>query len=752
MRIKTGKSLLLLLIVGLILTSVLKWYPIPEISSVYGTRVYSSDSVLLGMRISKLSEWRFKSSGPLPENYLKTLLHQEDRYFFYHPGVNPTAIARAAWVNLKAGKVKQGGSTITMQLARMLLKNKDRSLSSKLEEVAVSFCLEARYSKKELLQQYASLVPMGGNLVGIEAGCQLYFGSDSRQISFAQAALLTLLPNNPGKVFPGRNIEYLRKRRDHLLISMVKSGKMPKRFLEAAIKEPLPQGRFHTDDWAPHFVSLCAAERQTGGDLFTSLKFDLQKRAQNTLERFLIKIANLNVSNAALLIAEVESQKVLAWVGNSTLAIEGREIDMLTRPRSYGSLLKPFLYGFCLSDGLLLPHQWVADVPKQFGSYHPQNASGRYVGLISASAALAASLNVPAVDMLQQFGYERFHTLCLHAGLKDLHQPSEHYGLSIILGGAEVRPVQIAGLYLSLANQAKSVSLKTGVHQWDFSLLKISPLSASFTVNALKESRRPNEFGEWVIHRRDKAVSWKTGTSFGSRDAWCVGFDEQYLVLIWLGNASGAGKPGISGLGSATPLFFEVMDQLPHVHNSEKKYKPKMGHKVLTCAQTGFPRGLYCPEINEINLDVPQLKVGVCPYHKPTENLDKSVRCSQATVALHLDPVTKYYTMKAGLLPLPRSPEVPLELETAPVFLYPRGTVSLAIPRHHTEAFFIAEALPGNGAKKLYWHLGDHYLGSTITDPHQMKIVASAGEYRLVIVNEKGAEHAVTIKIPQAEF
>ncbi len=746
MRYISWKRVWLVLIALLI--SAFWWFPIPSFPDSYGLRVYSNDSALLGYRLSKEGEWRFKSAKQLPDTYLKTLIWQEDRYFFYHPGINPISLIRATWVNLKAGKVKQGGSTLTMQLSRMLLRNRKRSLWNKFREIWISLCLEARHSKNEILQHYTSMVPMGSNVVGLKAGSQLYFGNRAEHLTYAQSALLTLLPNHPGHIYPGRNMDRLLGRRNRLLVGLAQAGEMPAQFLPAALQEPLPVGKLLIKELAPHFVDACVKQEPKGGDFYTTIDHKVQGLALSKLEEYMNRLSSQQVSNGAVMVIGRESHEVLAWVGNTSKSVDGQSIDMLDKPRSYGSLLKPFLYGFCLSEGLLLPHQWVEDLPRQFGSYHPKNASGRHVGLLPASAALAGSLNVTAVDWLYQFGYERFHLLCREAGLTDLTQPAGHYGLSIILGGGEVRPSQIAGLYLSLANEGKEVNMNTGLKEWKFSLSKLSPSAAYYTHMALTESRRPNEQGEWVQHGSGTMVSWKTGTSFGARDAWCAGFSKSHVVLVWLGNASGLGRPGLSGLHSAAPLFFELINRLEAQAELESEMLPPGSKQVSTCGLTGFPKGPYCPKSKQVLTDAKQLSMGVCRYHvKSAGTLSHASGEPVEAVSLNMSPLLSYYTGKAGLFDFINSNSQTEDRKSAPVFLYPRGRVVLSIPKHYKETFFIAEAIPGDRAELLYWHLNDRYLGSTHRMPHQMKIAAPEGNYRLKVINEKGLEQIVSFVI-----
>ncbi|MFQ3548063.1 MAG: penicillin-binding protein 1C, partial [Termitinemataceae bacterium] len=544
--------------------------PDPLFMVPYSPVLYDRQGDLLGAQIAPDGQWRLPLATQVPTKFATALRIVEDRRFYVHPGVDPLALVRAAFLNMSQGRVVSGGSTLTMQTVRLFRGNRNRTLTEKLVEMVLAFRLECSYSKQEILALYSAHAPFGGNVVGLEAASWRWFGHPSRDLSWAEAATLAVLPNNPGLVHPGANRNLLQEKRDALLKRLYELGVLDQETYYLALQEPLPGPPNNLPRSAPHLLARAAA---TAGAvrITTTLDGNLQRRATAILERYVEQFSRNGVMNGACIMLDTRTSEVLAYVGNVFASEEpvryGRSVDIISAPRSSGSLLKPFLYAAMLDSGDLLPTEIVSDIPTRIGSYNPENFAKSYLGAIPADQALARSLNIPAVRELRMYGVDRFARLLRQLGFSTLFRPGEEYGLPLILGGAEVTLWDAAGVYAGLARRAlrndseaaffspqykKTMTMDAGIGQ--------SPLSrgaAWLTLEALSMVNRPGEDGAWQLFSRSRKVAWKTGTSFGFRDAWSIGTTPEYTVGVWIGNASGEGRAELQGSLTAAPVMWE---------------------------------------------------------------------------------------------------------------------------------------------------------------------------------------------------
>ena len=547
----------------------------------YSTVVESAEGELLGARIADDGQWRFPPCDTVPERFAAAIIQFEDRHFRWHPGVDPGALVRAAVDNARSGHVVSGGSTLTMQVIR-LSRQKERNLWQKIIEAVQATRLELRYSKKHILALYASHAPFGGNVVGLEAAAWRYFGRPAAELSWAEAATLAVLPNAPSSIHPGKNREELLQKRNRLLRRLLEHGDMTTDDYEAALEEPLPGAPLPLPAWASHYVEGCPRGVRT----VSTLQFPLQKAVEAVVNRRSDELAREGIADMAAIVMDNRTGDVVAYVGNASPGREraGVAVDIARAPRSTGSILKPFLYAAALEDGTILPKTLLPDTP--------QNFDRQYYGAVAADEALARSLNVPAVFLLRQYGVPRFHALLKEAGLTTLTEAPEHYGLSLILGGAEGRLKEITAAYSRMATD--------------------SGLSAYYTLEALKEVNRPDEL-DWRLIRSVRKAAWKTGTSYGFRDAWAVGMTPAYTIGVWAGNADGHGVPGLTGAHTAGPVLFDILNLLP----ADDRWFPEpetAGAWVAVCGDSGMLAGPDCPG-KEMLIPAAGLDSEPCPYH-----------------------------------------------------------------------------------------------------------------------------------------
>jgi len=754
--------ILLLAAGGLLILVLFIPLPRPLFDSPRSTVLLDREGTLLGARIAGDEQWRFPPETSLPERYKLCLVRFEDKRFYFHPGVDPLAVGRSIIVNLRARRVLTGASTISMQVIRLAYPDRPRTLPVKVLEALQALKLELFRSKEDILLIYASNAPYGGNTVGLSAAAWRYWNRDSADLSWAEAALLAVLPNAPALMHPGRNRELLLEKRNALLKSLASEGKLDPLTLSLAMEEPLPEKPLPLPSLAPHLLQRVIEEQGEGVLQKTTIDRTLQGQVLKEMARHSRNLSRRGIYNAAVLVADLENGDVLAYGGNNPddgSGLHGHAVDIVTASRSTGSLLKPLLYALSLQDGLILPDQLIRDTPLFFGTYSPENFHHSYDGAVPASNALIRSLNVPFVSLLQDYSYSRFHGELKALGL-NLPEPADHYGLALILGGAESSLWELTGLFAGMGRRLKNPEDQAPFFDLRYDPEKQSPrhtasspdaASLWFTFEAMKNLIRPET--SWEYFNTSRPVAWKTGTSMGGRDAWAIGVTPRYALGVWVGNADGEGRPGINGLKAAAPLLFDIIRQLPEVPSNEKAWfdTPLDGMQLeKICTVSGFKAGPDCPSEDRL---IPRKGEGsrICPYHRiihldanglyQVDSLTTPVRNMQHVSWFVLPPVQEFYYRQVhnSYKPLPPFPGEE-DQDPGLSFLYPASQDSIIrIPRLFggQAGQVVFEAALRESQRLLYWHLDNEYIGYTRYN-HQMGIKAEAGEHRVTIVDEKG--------------
>ena len=564
------------------LLAVLVWFyfclPNPLFEEAYATILLDAHGDLLSARISSDEQWRFPESDSIPYKCKHAIRLFEDEYFYQHPGINPISLYRALQQNITNKRVVSGGSTISMQVIRMACKHSSRSLFIKLYEMILALRLEIKYSKEDILRMYVSHAPFGGNVVGIDAASWRYFNRPAYMLSWSESATLAVLPNAPALVHPGKNRHVLLQKRNTLLAKLYAKGIIDSVTCVLAQEESLLSEPYSIPNAAPHLINRALQDGLGGTTIRSTLEKRIHLHACDVAMRYALRYKGNHISNIAILVIHTISGKVLAYVGN--VVIPGVDnssfVDIIDAPRSSGSVLKPFLYTAMLSEGDLLPNQLIADIPTTIAGYRPQNFEKNYVGAVSASQALAHSLNIPAVRMLQEFGIEKFHFILQNLSFSTTTKHPNHYGLSLILGGAETRLWDVTSAYASMARSLIHYTQLSGEYMKndychahytetnndiEYSATSHSVFSAGSIYECMQTlSTLERPWGEtgWKAFASSKKIAWKTGTSFGHRDAWSVGVTPEYTVGVWVGNASGKGRPGLTGLQYASPIMSKL--------------------------------------------------------------------------------------------------------------------------------------------------------------------------------------------------
>lgn len=747
------------------------------------TVILDSDGRLLGAMIASDGQWRFPPADSLPEKYKECVLLFEDEHFYSHPGFNPLALARALQQNIKSGEVVSGGSTISMQVMRLAGDGGSRSYFRKLKEIFQSILLELVTSKEDIFCLYASNAPFGGNVVGIDAASWRYFNRDKFEMSWAESALLAVLPNSPSLMHPGRNRDELREKRDRLLLKLLEKEIIDSTTFILAKLEEIPLKPAPLPQLSPHLLSRAYVEHK-GEMSITTIDQSLQQQVNRIVEKHMRALEANEIYNAAVIVAEVESGDVLAYLGNNMDNFRGSHqnfVDVAIAPRSTGSILKPVLYALMMEDGSILPNTLVPDVPTFIAGYTPKNFSRSYDGAVPAKRALSRSLNIPAVRMLRHYGYPRFTQMLRDLDLRHVSRPADDYGLSIILGGAEASLWDLCGMYAGLSRILKHFYEYSGrydrgdLHRLNYIAREkdeqtvkelteeaeiVSAASIYLTYEALLEVNRPLEEANYELFRSSEKIAWKTGTSFGFKDAWAIGTTPSYVVGVWVGNADGEGRPGLVGVEAAAPILFEIFRLLPNTDWFDAPYDELV--KIAVCHESGHRPNEYCDNIDSIYVTKAGLNTEVCPYHQlihldPEEKFRVNNDCESVYNMVHkpwfvLPPVMEWYykdnhPFYRRLPPLrddcqDNSSAADIE------FIYPRPFSRLMIPtgldgKPGRVVFEIAHRKPST---KVYWHLDEIYLGET-QHIHQMSCHPEKGKHVLRVVDENGVEEELVFEV-----
>ena len=720
----------------------------------YSTVVTDRNEELLGARIASDGQWRFPPRNTTPEKIKECLITFEDKHFYHHWGVNPFAIGRAFYQNVKNKRIVSGGSTLTMQTIR-LARNESRTFREKLIEMIWATRLEFRASKEEILSMYISHAPFGGNVVGLDAAAWRYFGHSADDLSWAESAMLAVLPNAPAMIHLSKGRKTLLDKRNRLLKQLLEKKTIDSSTYELAISEPLPDEPHALPHIAPYLVSRFYQERN-GEYSRSTINKGIQTQVEDLAERWSNEFGRSDIRNLAILVIDIPSNQVVAYCGNVHFDRKqgGNQVDVIQAPRSTGSILKPFLYYAMLQEGSLLPDMLLLDVPVNINGFTPQNFSMQFEGAVPASEALARSLNIPAVTMLQRYGVPKFHSFLQQIGLKTINRSSSHYGLSLILGGAEATLWDVTNAYAMMGRSLlqlpqRSCSLLLPTSRITESTDPFQPGAVWQTFDALKEVNRPEEI-DWKSIPSMQTIAWKTGTSYGFRDAWAVGVTPRNAVGVWVGNATGEGKPGLVGAQTAGPVLFDIFNLLPA--SSWFTRPTGIFVEAEVCRKSGHLKGRFCDETDTLLVLPAGLRTEACPYHHlVTLSADESQRiyenCANTEPTLQkswftLPPVWEWYYKQhhPEYKPLPPFKAGCGEDTFQPMqFIYPPMNARIKLPKQldGSKGFLTVELAHSNPNATIFWHLDETYQAQT-QDFHKISLQPAAGKHSLTAVDGEG--------------
>jgi len=713
----------------------------------YATVVNDRNGELLGARIADDGQWRFPPCDTVPEKFRICLTQFEDRYFRYHWGVNPLAVGRAVFQNIRARRIVSGGSTITMQLIR-ISRNKNRTFIEKIYEAILATRIEFRYSKNKILALYASHAPFGGNVVGLDAAAWRYFGHSANQLSWAESATLAVLPNAPAMLHLSKNRDALREKRNRLLKRLLDEKIIDETSYDLALSEDLPGEPIPLPQIAPHYVSY-AYQTHKGEQITSTIDKDLQIRIEDLLDIWHSEFLRQDIRNMAAIVIDVKTNNILVYCGNVRFneTNSGNQVDIIRSDRSTGSILKPFLYYAALQEGDILPFTLLPDIPLNINGFSPQNFNRSYEGAVPAAEAVARSLNVPLVNLLRQYGVPKFYDFLKQHQIASLPQSADHYGLSLILGGAEAQLGDLANAYADMARSL--LNLKSS----------FNPAAVWQVFDAIKEVNRPEEI-DWRTIPSMQTIAWKTGTSYGFRDAWAIGVTPKYVVGVWAGNSSGEGKPNLVGARTAGPVMFDIFERLP----SSKWFERPSGVFVEAeiCRQSGHLKGRFCEDVDTMLICPEGLRTNACPYHirvnlTPDKRFRVYEHCAETNAILQeswfvLPPAWAWYYRQKH----PEYKSLPPFLlgcggdELNPMqFIYPQGGSATVYPQKQLDGSIgdiTFELAHSNRNATVFWHIDNEYITST-TDFHKLSVKLAAGIHTVTVVDDEGNTLSCRIEV-----
>jgi len=742
--------------------------PLPNIKPSYSKVLYSKEGILLSATISDDQQWCFPMDEEIPDKLTACIIIYEDEYFAYHPGVNPFSIIKAMWVNTKSGKTLRGASTIPMQVMRIKNRNAERNWYNKIKETLGAVKYSLLHRDKTILREWCEIAPFGGNTIGIKAAALRYFGRSVDKLSWAEYALLAVMPNGPSFANLTKNRKILQQKRDFLLRKLQRKGYFGTDELELYLDEELPVETKSIPQDAYHALQFLA-KKNPGQNIFRStIPYDLQIRIQEILNRESTFLKIDDIRNIAAIVVDIKSNHLIAYQGN-VVAADGKfsYVDISQAPRSYGSLLKPLLYAHTLETAQLLPHEMVADIPTAIGDFQPENFDKKYRGAVPFEEMLIQSLNVPAVRVLNTVGLQSFYDMIKRLDISYLNKGADHYGLSIILGGGESSLWDLCRIYKGFAQNYNGFSdpYKQVQFLTDFpsesskNVFAFSAGTMDYMVKAMSDLTRPREEKSWKMYGTDYKIAWKTGTSYGHKDAWALGFNGRYMVGVWVGNEGGEGRFDLTGITKAAPVMFKLFNALPD--NQWFATTPVYHNKeiITICIESGKIAGPLCKKTEKITTEKVSFKYQPCHYHQEIlfnkEGLAISEDCAQQAsrkdTLFVLPSYMEYYYKNAHMdyKGIPIHDPACLPSASSCKIIYPNDGLKIFLPKESAEKQneLIVKAYHREKDARIFWFVDDDYKKVTSNAPHNCLLKLKTGAHTLTITDQWGNRDQVTFEI-----
>ena len=749
----------LLLVFFLFFLLLNKVFPLPD-KIEYSTIITDNKGEVIHAFLTKDEKWRMKTTLDEVSPVLrKTIIRKEDRYFYYHPGINPIAVIRASFYNLIHSRRTSGASTITMQVARALEPGK-RTYLKKIAEVFRALQLEWKYNKEDILLLYLNLVPYGSNIEGVKSASVLYFEKNPDHLSLAEVVTLSIIPNRPSSLVIGRNNPLILDQRNKWLRKFEKEKLFTKIELNDALNETLTAYRHDAPKAVPHLS--WKLKKQIGDVIPTAIDMNTQLKIEKLVLDNSRRLYLKNIRNAAIVVIDNHSHRVISYIGSANFndTIDAGQVNGAAAVRQPGSTLKPLLYAMCIDEGIMTPRSILTDVSVNYNGYTPENYDRKFYGAVSMEFALEHSLNVPAVKALGVIGKDKFVQKLAAANFDQVKKDQKKLGLSMILGGCGSTLEELTGLYTTFANQGKYLR---PLYRLDDTLrqpVQLTSAASSFMINeTLSEINRPDFPLNWQSTERMPKIAWKTGTSYGRRDAWSIGYNKNFTIGVWVGNFSGQGIPELNGSNIATPLLFRIFNTLDYNHEQDWFSKPDEVDIRKVCSESGLVPGEHCKQIvtdyfiplisstqncthlREVEVSEDE-RITYCKSCIPPDHYKKKWYKNHST-EMH-----NYYTelqLAFEKIP-PHNPECEkIFREGSPLIISPQNGAEYLLSKKIKEPIRLS-ATVGNDVSRLYWYINDRFYKTS--DAHSRQFfIPDEGPVKVSCSDDKGRNRDVWITV-----
>jgi penicillin-binding protein 1C len=795
---KTAKIIFIILSLFVVLDL---FFPLPD-KKEFSKEIHAKDGTLLTAYLTKDYKWRLRTElHEVSPDLINAVIEKEDGWFYWHFGINPVSALRALFQNIISGKIESGASTITMQVARML-EPKKRTYINKFFEMFRALQLEIRYSKKEILELYLSLLPFGGNIEGVKSASYIYFNRPPGKLSLAQAITLAVIPNDPNTLRLDRLPENVIPANLHQQVSQesdnqnsfsdskqpaCRTGRvgMPKKFavsiiqkrnywikkfkcekifsssdLNDALNEPIENTRFAIPSLAPHF-SYFIKENYIGDIVNTTLDLSKQQIAENILLRHVKKVFYKGITNGAVLVIDNKNSSVVAYCGSADYYDSGSfgQVNGITAIRSPGSTLKAALYAYAFDDGNLTPQMKIADIPTDFHGYQPENYDLKFYGNISADFALVNSLNIPAVKLLERIGLNNFVNFLSGSGFNQIQKQKNYLGLSMILGGCGTNLQELTRLFSSFARKGKLYPLNFLSDENKAESKQIFSEASSYLVAQILSGIKRDDIINLTNYTRLPKFAWKTGTSYGKRDAWAIGFNPDYTIGVWLGNFNGVGSPNLSGAEVAVPVLFDLFNAIDY--NSDVKWfeVPEELYTRDVCSESGLIPTQYCKNIVKDFAIKNKSHNNVCDIHQPIyvnneETIQYCTSClpnsnyKKVVYTVFSPELTIWLSQKKKdyNVPPPHCPDCTAKIaEDGPKILSPSEDYEYFLEKNSGQEIMLLAASDSR-VKMHYWYINDKFY-SKCKPGDKIFFNPVSGDLKITCLDEKGRDESVRVKI-----
>lgn len=731
----------------------------------YSTIITDNDGEIIHAFLTNDDKWRMKTSlDEISPLLRKTLVHKEDKFFYYHSGINPFAIARATLNNIFQFKRTSGASTITMQVARAL-ERRPRNYANKLIEIFRAFQLEIRYNKSEILQMYCNLLPYGGNIEGVKAAALLYFKKDPDHLSLAEITALSVIPNRPSSLVLGKHNEAIEKERNIWLNRFAKDKVFTEKEIADALSEPVFAARGTVPKLVPHLARQLRKIPSNG--IRSTININTQLKTEKIVKDYCGTLKMKNINNAAVVIIDNLSNNVISYIGSADFSdsSDAGQVDGVIAVRQPGSTLKPLLYGMCIDEGLLTPKSVIADVNVNYEGYAPENYNKKFNGYVTLEYALEHSLNIPAVKYLRQLGKDRFISSLSLCDFMQVKADRKKLGLSMILGGCGASLFELTSLYSAFANGGKYLRPSFVQEESKRNSFEVLSEASAFMINEmLSEINRPDFPINWQSTERMPKIAWKTGTSYGRRDAWSIGYNKRFTVGIWVGNFSGAGVPELSGAEVATPLLFRIFNTIDYDSDHEWYSQPQDCDVRMVCPETGLPPADHCTH-TITDYFIPMISSShACNNMKdvivsPDENISYCKTCMPVSgykkklykiVTAEMQNYFDEHQIVYHEIPVhnPRCEQIFKNQQ--PLILSPRNGNEYLISKKDPEPIQL-QSRAGNDVGRIYWYIDNRFYKSA--EPRTpLYFMPQEGPVKISCTDDKGRNRDVWIKVRMIEL